>query len=43
LKADLKVFLTGGDAELFLPLLEKDVDHRKNLILEGLAFMISAG
>lgn len=43
LKADPKVFLTGGDAELFLPLLEKDVDHRKNLILEGLAFMISAG
>ncbi len=43
LKVDPKVFLTGGDAELFLPLLEKDVDHRKNLILEGLAFMISAG
>ena len=41
LKADSKVFLTGGDAELFLPLLEKNVEHREHLVLEGLAFMIS--
>ena len=43
LKADPKVLLTGGDAELLLPLLETDVDYRKNLILEGLAFIISTG
>lgn len=35
-KEDFKVILTGGLAELLLPILETEVDFRPNLIFEGL-------
>ena len=37
-----KVVLTGGDASRILKLLDADVLHRPNLVLEGLAFMVQS-
>jgi type III pantothenate kinase len=35
-KEDFEVIVTGGFAELLLPILEVKVDYRPNLIFEGL-------
>jgi type III pantothenate kinase len=35
-KEDFEVIITGGFAELLLPILEVKVDYRPNLIFEGL-------
>ena len=37
-----KVVLTGGDASRILKLLDANVLHRPNLVLEGLAFMVQS-
>jgi type III pantothenate kinase len=36
-----KVVLTGGDASRILKQLDDSVVHRPNLVLQGLAFMVS--
>lgn len=37
-----KVILTGGDAARILTLLDASVQHRPNLVLQGLAFMVQS-
>jgi type III pantothenate kinase len=39
-EAEPRVFLTGGDAALLQPMLSMPVDHRPNLVLEGLRRLI---
>jgi type III pantothenate kinase len=41
--AEPVVFLTGGDAALLRPLLSMPVDHRPQLVLEGLRRLLSVG
>jgi pantothenate kinase type III len=37
-----KVVLTGGDGSRILKLLDANVLHRPNLVLQGLAFMVQS-
>lgn len=37
------VFITGGDAELVVPLISVPVEHRPHLVLEGLRLLVGGG